>query len=237
MPPAPSSIKNAYKRSDVYRKQKKDKAKAKLQRRLDTKKAETSTLDGEEIRQVSPFDSPACSRLSYSRSMTSGERRRRRSCRHGGLMGPSRPVAATVSHTRRREYVLIDLNRIPVTLFLLFFQARLAANVPRTIDNTREYGMSYLTSNPEASTSAQPVASTSTSPPSEGETGPSDFPSLDEENDNDGGIGAIPSSRGDRDPRILLTTSAKATRETYTFAEELRGIFPGGEFFKRLPGK
>lgn len=56
--------------------------------------------------------------------------------------------------------------------------------------------------------------------------------------DNEGGIGAIPANRGDdKDPRILLTTSAKATRDTYTFAEELRGIFPGGEFFKRPAGK
>lgn len=48
MPRTPSSIKNAYKRSDVYRKQKKDKAHAKLKRRLETKKDEMTSEDGQQ---------------------------------------------------------------------------------------------------------------------------------------------------------------------------------------------
>lgn len=52
MPVAPSSIKNAYKRSDVYRKQKRDKGQEKLRRRLETKKDEASADGGEERKQV-----------------------------------------------------------------------------------------------------------------------------------------------------------------------------------------
>lgn len=120
-----------------------------------------------------------------------------------------------------------------------------------------------MTSNPNAaaSSSSQPIASTSTA--KEG----SDAEDSDEDADDDGeeeyaaslfsaatgttarlssnassdpqgGIGAIPSHRGlGKDPKILVTTSAKATRDTYTFAEELTAIFPGGEFFKRPVGK
>lgn len=58
----------------------------------------------------------------------------------------------------------------------------------------------------------------------------------------EGGIDAIPASRSEpggpaKDPKILITTSAKVCKETYAFAEELRGIFPGGQFFKRPGGK
>ncbi|KAL7415827.1 anticodon-binding protein [Mrakia frigida] len=167
MPITPSSIGNAYRRHDVYHKQKKHKGQEKLKRRLETKKDEADGLEGAE---------------------------------------------------RKKK--------------------RLAENIPKTIDNTRIFGTSYLTSDPNASASA----SSSSKPPKDDDD--SDDDSAAEEHaeeldlDNEGGIGAIPANRGeDKDPRILLTTSAKATRETYTFAEELRGIFPGGEFFKRPAGK
>ncbi|CDZ98527.1 Ribosome biogenesis protein RPF1, contains IMP4 domain [Phaffia rhodozyma] len=172
MPVAPSSIKNAYKRSDVYRKQKREKSQDKLRRRLETKKDEASA-DGGEARK----------------------------------------------------------------------KKRVSTNIPRTIDNTREFGHSYLTSDPTASTStsALNIDDNNSNEDEDGkddnEAGPS-ASSFPPEEDLEGGIGAIPSSRGPgRDPRVLLTTSPKATRETYTFAEELRGIFPGGEFFKRPVGK
>lgn len=38
-------------------------------------------------------------------------------------------------------------------------------------------------------------------------------------------------------PRIMITTSPSPCKETYAFCEDLRGIFPGGEFFKRPRGK
>ena len=38
-------------------------------------------------------------------------------------------------------------------------------------------------------------------------------------------------------PRILLTTSPAATKATYQFIDELRGIFPGGTSYKRPKGR
>jgi ribosome production factor 1 len=38
-------------------------------------------------------------------------------------------------------------------------------------------------------------------------------------------------------PRILLTTSAASCKDTYTFCEDLKNVFPGGEFFKRPKGR
>ena len=38
-------------------------------------------------------------------------------------------------------------------------------------------------------------------------------------------------------PRILITTSPSVCKETYAFCEDLKGIFPGGEFFKRPKGR
>jgi len=38
-------------------------------------------------------------------------------------------------------------------------------------------------------------------------------------------------------PRILITTSPSATKDTYAFCEDLKNIFPGGEFFKRPKGR
>jgi ribosome production factor 1 len=38
-------------------------------------------------------------------------------------------------------------------------------------------------------------------------------------------------------PKILITTSPKASKRTYDFCDELVGIFPGGEFIRRKKGK
>lgn len=38
-------------------------------------------------------------------------------------------------------------------------------------------------------------------------------------------------------PRIMITTSPSPCKETYAFCEDLKGIFPGGEFFKRPKGR
>ncbi|TFK74973.1 Brix-domain-containing protein [Pluteus cervinus] len=95
---------------------------------------------------------------------------------------------------------------------------RLAENVPRTLDNMREFDPSILTADPSTSTAAQeeldadlasdPFASYFTS---------TDDPSLP--------------------PKILITTSPKATRTTFDFCDELVGVFPGAEFIRRKKGK
>lgn len=38
-------------------------------------------------------------------------------------------------------------------------------------------------------------------------------------------------------PKVLITTSPKASRVTYDFCDELVGIFPGAEFIRRKKGK
>jgi ribosome production factor 1 len=38
-------------------------------------------------------------------------------------------------------------------------------------------------------------------------------------------------------PRIMITTSPSPCKETYAFCEDLKNIFPGGEFFKRPKGR
>ncbi|KAJ7627580.1 anticodon-binding protein [Mycena polygramma] len=38
-------------------------------------------------------------------------------------------------------------------------------------------------------------------------------------------------------PKILITTSPKATKATYDFCDELVGVFPGAEFIRRKKGK
>ncbi len=38
-------------------------------------------------------------------------------------------------------------------------------------------------------------------------------------------------------PKILITTSPKASKSTYDFCDELVGVFPGAEFIRRKKGK
>ncbi len=38
-------------------------------------------------------------------------------------------------------------------------------------------------------------------------------------------------------PKILITTSPKASKSTYEFCDELVGVFPGAEFIRRKKGK
>lgn len=38
-------------------------------------------------------------------------------------------------------------------------------------------------------------------------------------------------------PKILITTSPKASKTTYEFCDEIVGIFPGAEFIRRKKGK
>lgn len=117
-------------------------------------------------------------------------------------------------------------------------QKRQLENAPRTLDNTREYDPSILTANP-ATTGAdqqeEPVASSSTAPQNSHEQ-PQDESAAD--------ISADPFASyfsGEVDPsippKVLVTTSQKATRVTYEFCEELVSVFPGAELIRRKKGK
>ncbi|KAK7062065.1 Brix domain-containing protein [Favolaschia claudopus] len=96
---------------------------------------------------------------------------------------------------------------------------RLAENVPRTLDNTREFDPSFLTADPAqvSSTQQEETAQDIASDPFASYFSSTDDPSIP--------------------PKVLITTSPKATKATYDFCDELVGIFPGAEFIRRKKGK
>ncbi|KAL5531320.1 hypothetical protein ACEPAG_4197 [Sanghuangporus baumii] len=110
---------------------------------------------------------------------------------------------------------------------------RLAENVPRTLDNTREFDPSTLTAAPPAPHSNTPVSSTSN--PNEN---PTDESFLDISSDP---FASYFSSAFDNDPsippKVLITTSFKSSKPTYEFCDELVNVIPGAEFIRRKKGK
>ncbi|EJU03799.1 Brix-domain-containing protein [Dacryopinax primogenitus] len=107
-------------------------------------------------------------------------------------------------------------------------KARLHHNIPKTLDNMREYDPSMLT----ASSQAHPQSSTAA------HVGREMHPesALDIQNDP---FAAYFSSENDPTlaPKVLVTTSTKATNVTYEFCHELCGIFPGAQFVRRKKGQ
>ncbi|KAK7679437.1 hypothetical protein QCA50_017491 [Cerrena zonata] len=117
-------------------------------------------------------------------------------------------------------------------------------NAPRTLDNTREFDPSILTADPSTSTSASASAqndpSSSNSQNKDGNINPDQQPTDESLAD----ISSDPFAEyfsGASDPtippKVLVTTSQKATRVTYEFCEEIVGIFPGAELIRRKKGK
>lgn len=99
-------------------------------------------------------------------------------------------------------------------------QKRLAENVPKTLDNTREFDPSILVND-------------------NSQAGPSHL--VQEEAAAD--IASDPFSSyftaddPTQPPKILITTSPKSSKATYGFCDELVGVFPGAEFIRRKKGK
>ncbi|KDQ61665.1 hypothetical protein JAAARDRAFT_172026 [Jaapia argillacea MUCL 33604] len=109
---------------------------------------------------------------------------------------------------------------------------RLAENVPRTLDNTREFDPSVLTAQPEPSTSTlQPTSSSPTEPlleESQADLQSDAFSTY---------FSSLFSTDPSIPPKVLITTSFKSSKTTYGFCDELVGIFPGAEFIRRKKGK
>ncbi|EKC99702.1 hypothetical protein A1Q2_06012 [Trichosporon asahii var. asahii CBS 8904] len=164
-------------------------------------------------------------------------------------------------------------------------QARLAKNIPRTIDNTRIYdSSSYLTADPASLRAAEERAAAASRLVNAEEDEEQDDEEMDqdeeddsEEEDEEDEVASATKKRamkrkaeddaeaeededeeGEEDeeaeeeeaedqeeqapvmtgpPRILLTTSPGPTKATYQFCDELKNVFPGGEFFKRPKGR
>lgn len=103
---------------------------------------------------------------------------------------------------------------------------RLAENVPRTLDNMREFDPSIMTADPSSSNQAEgstSVEAIQNEQAADISTDP--FASYFTTDDP-----SIP-------PKVLITTSFKASKTTYEFCDELVGIFPGAEFRRRKKGK
>jgi ribosome production factor 1 len=80
---------------------------------------------------------------------------------------------------------------------------------------------------------AQPAPVVSAFAPEEGEaSSTSDEPAVDPT-----ALPPPPTLPPGPPPRIMITTSPSPCKDTYAFCEDLKGIFPGGEFFKRPKGK
>ncbi|KAH9967357.1 Brix-domain-containing protein [Russula dissimulans] len=105
---------------------------------------------------------------------------------------------------------------------------RLAQNVPRTLENTREFDPSFLTAEPSVGTPQDPSSVASTT----AQQHPAAEAAADIASDP---FSSYFSSTEDPTipPKVLITTSPKATRATYEFCDELVGVFPGAEFHRR----
>jgi ribosome production factor 1 len=115
-------------------------------------------------------------------------------------------------------------------------QKRLAENIPRTLDNTREFDPSILTANPAASTSTNaPVDPSSSTPPSVPQ--PDSEALFDVSTDPFAPYFSSSSTDAPVMPKVLITTSQRATRISYDFCEEIVGVFPGAEFVRRKKGQ
>ncbi|KAI5992580.1 anticodon-binding protein [Pisolithus orientalis] len=98
---------------------------------------------------------------------------------------------------------------------------RLVENVPKTLDNTREHDPSMLPTSKQATGSSavqiEELNADLASDPFAPYFSFTDDPHLP--------------------PKVLVTTSPKASRATYDFCDELVGVFPGAEYIRRKKGK
>jgi ribosome production factor 1 len=89
----------------------------------------------------------------------------------------------------------------------------------------REFDASILTANPSTSTS-EPFKESR------------QLDDLEEDLSNDPFASYFESASDPTiPPKIIITTSPKASKSTYDFCDELVGVFPGAEFIRRKKGK
>lgn len=96
---------------------------------------------------------------------------------------------------------------------------RQSENVPRTLDNSREFDPSILPTDPTTTSTEQQeeLAADLDSDPYASYFTATEDPTIP--------------------PKVLITTSHKASRLTYDFCDEIVGVFPGAEFIRRKKGK
>ncbi|KAJ1306628.1 hypothetical protein OPQ81_007624 [Rhizoctonia solani] len=118
---------------------------------------------------------------------------------------------------------------------------RVSENVPRTLDNTREFNVTTI---PVGTASSQPKEAVDQADAEN--TGSKQLApgQMDTENTediaNDEFSKHFDSTAADFDPtkipKVLITTSQKATKASFQFCEELVSVFPGAEFIRRKRG-
>lgn len=103
----------------------------------------------------------------------------------------------------------------------------MARNIPRTLDNTREYDPSFLTAAP-------PETGTSQAQRNDGQ----DETFLDIANDP---FASYFTNLADGEEvqlrKVLITSSMSDSKPTFDFCDELVNVIPGSEFIRRKKGK
>lgn len=122
-----------------------------------------------------------------------------------------------------------------------WIQKRQSENVPRTLDNMREFDPSFLTADPALLNANEPVevgegegAGTSSSAAAKAQETQEEAAA---DIDSDPFASYFTQDDPTIPPKVLITTSPKASKSTYEFCDELVGIFPGAEFIRRKKGK
>ncbi|WVQ85853.1 hypothetical protein IAT38_008021 [Cryptococcus sp. DSM 104549] len=203
-------IKNAFKRSDEHRKHKREREQAKLQRRLETKKAESNKVNGAALK---------AERLAKN-------------------------IPKTLDNTRLYDstsYLTAD----PATLRDLERRAEEASRMINGEDVQEDEEESEEEDDedddmPEAGPSK--VKEAKKGGKKDGEDEEMEDGEEDEEDAEEGEEEEEETEQPDPSipippPRVLITTSPSPCKQTYAFVDDLKNVFPGGEFFKRPKGK
>ncbi|KAK1923228.1 putative nucleolar protein [Papiliotrema laurentii] len=195
-------IGNAMKRSEVHRKNKREKEQEKLKRRMEIRKAEKEKGVGE-------------------------ERKKERLAKN---------IPNTLDNTRiydSSSYLTADPKSLQAA-------AERAAEASRRV-NEEVQAMIEEDSQDESDDDAEDDSEDEGDEAENGEdeampeAGPSTTRQAEEEEAAVEEPSVPPAPVGP--PRIMITTSPSPCKETYAFCEDLKNIFPGGEFFKRPKGR
>lgn len=199
--PKDKKIQNAFKRSEVHRKTKLEKGQAKLQRRLEIKKAEKDKVTGAALR---------AERLSKN-------------------------IPVTLDNTRVYDSSSY-LTANPASLQNLAKKATEASALVNEDDLMGKQSSKELSSREDSA-----VLRSGPSSDQEEDVGESsEMPDWEIEEKVDGEdqeASAMRDITTQSSPRILITTSPSPCKQTYQFCDDLKNVFPGGEFFKRPKGR
>jgi len=213
-------IPNAMKRSEVHRKDKKEKAQAKLKKRMEQRKLERDPANGSALRAA---------RLSTNVPRTLDNTREYDSSSYL----TADPTSATSLEARKRIQAL--QKRKAAAAVKVEEDDRMSEDDEDSEDERGESGVAGPSrSNGKAkATNLIPTGAAPTEDDEEEDQDAAAQGEADEEQEEEHEQPASYSAP----PRILLTTSPRATLATHTFVRELANVFPGGEIRRRPKGR